>query len=569
MLFAKAKDPTFWKTVREKPEYKDLIDELFYLYEQYCMGDIPALYYSNYIIFYGSGTRKEHELPYFARRTRLNTCAMLCLIYPEKEEYLVKLQDIIWAICDEYCWALPAHVRDTAHNDNAFLDLFASETGFALSEIQYLLGDRLDALVNARIRTELDRRVIQSFLNRSFPFETMDNNWSAVCAGSVAITFFYQRPDLFPAIKPRIDAAMEHFLSSYKADGVCREGLGYWVYGFGFFTYYADLLREFTHGEADYFAQERIRSIATFQQKVFLQDDVTASFADGSITGAHTLGLSHYLKREYPNDVVVPPAKYRSTRVGGGGDDAARWCHVIRSFVYLDPAYLTDACENRAEYYLADSAWYIKKTPHYALAAKAGDNDEPHNHNDVGSFLFVAGGEQALCDLGAGEYTRQYFRPETRYTIFCNNSLSHNVPIINDMPQAAGAEHKGAMSVKDGVVTIDFAGAYDVPELTKLTRVLTPQEDKVLLCDTFEAASPLKKIVERFVSKREPAVADGCISVGEAYLKYDPACVVVSITTETANAHNIHLGCQAETIYCINLLLKEGQTSFAVEIGKK
>ena len=54
-------------------------------------------------------------------------------------------------------------MRDTEHNDNTFLDLFASETGFALSEIDYLLGERFDPLVRARIETELNRRVIDSF----------------------------------------------------------------------------------------------------------------------------------------------------------------------------------------------------------------------------------------------------------------------------------------------------------------------------------------------------------------------------------------------------------------------
>lgn len=569
MLFAKAKEPAFWQMVKETPAYRDLIDELFYLYDAYCKDEIPVLRYSNYKIFYGSGSRKEHEVPYFLKRTRLNTCAMLCLIYPERTEYLERLQDVIWSICDEYCWALPAHVRDTAHNDNTFLDLFASETGFALSEIDYLLGERFDPLVRARIETELNRRVIDSFLNRHFDFETMRSNWAAVCAGSVGITFMYRRPELFESIKPRIDAAMECFLSSYKADGVCREGLGYWIYGFGFFTYYADLLRQFSDGKYDYFSQERIRTIAAFQQKMFLQNDITVSFADGAITGSHMIGLSHFLKAEYPNDVVVPPAKYRSTRVGGEGDDAARWCHVIRSFTYLNPSYNTEKEPESAQYYMPESAWYIKKTPRYAFAAKAGDNDEPHNHNDIGSFIFVTDGEQSLCDLGAGEYTRQYFRPETRYSIFCNSSLGHNVPIINGAPQKAGAEYSGSMVVIDGVVTIEFAGAYDVDSLTGLQRTLTPMEDKVLLKDCFTSTAPLTEIRERFVSKAEPVVDGDTVSVGGAVIRFDPACCTLSVSTQESRAHNIHKGCGEETVYCIDFVLSPGQTVFTVQICAK
>lgn len=56
------------------------------------------------------------------------------------------------------------------------------------------------------------------------------------------------------------------------------------------------------------------------------------------------------------------------------------------------------------------------------MAAKGGNNGEPHNHNDVGSFFYLVGDEMLLTDLGAGEYTKEYFH-EGRYRILCNNSL--------------------------------------------------------------------------------------------------------------------------------------------------
>lgn len=39
------------------------------------------------------------------------------------------------------------------------IDLFAAETGFALSEIGYLLETRLTELIRSRIHTEVDRRI--------------------------------------------------------------------------------------------------------------------------------------------------------------------------------------------------------------------------------------------------------------------------------------------------------------------------------------------------------------------------------------------------------------------------
>ena len=64
------------------------------------------------------------------------------------------------------------------------------------------------------------------------------------------------------------------------------------------------------------------------------------------------------------------------------------------------------------------------------MAAKGGNNGESHNHNDVGSFLYLAGDEMLLTDLGAGEYTRDYFG-EKRYDILCNHSFGHSVPVID------------------------------------------------------------------------------------------------------------------------------------------
>lgn len=68
----------------------------------------------------------------------------------------------------------------------------------------------------------------------------------------------------------RVLPAMDSFLSGYPADGACTEGYGYWQYGFGFYVYFADLLKTRTGGALDLLAEPKIRQIAMFQQKHFL-----------------------------------------------------------------------------------------------------------------------------------------------------------------------------------------------------------------------------------------------------------------------------------------------------------
>ena len=52
----------------------------------------------------------------------------------------------------------------------------------------------------------------------------------------MAAAFFYIRPDLADTQIPRFQENLEHFFQSFQPDGVCREGMGYWNYGFGFFV---------------------------------------------------------------------------------------------------------------------------------------------------------------------------------------------------------------------------------------------------------------------------------------------------------------------------------------------
>ena len=48
--------------------------------------------------------------------------------------------------------------------------------------------------------------------------------------------------------------------------------------------------------------------------------------------------------------------------------------------------------------YFKNAGWYIKRTSNYEFAAKAGDNKESHNHNDIGVFLLNVGGDKIVTD---------------------------------------------------------------------------------------------------------------------------------------------------------------------------
>ena len=528
-LLGKASEPAFWAEVREREIYRPLREELLDKWEKEAKGPIPALSYSAYRRFHYDGDRDEYEKPYFMRRRAVDVCALLTLIYPEKKEYLIRLMDLIYAICDEYTWCLPAHQTELGVNNNRHIDLFAAETGFCLAEIYTLLGDRLEPLITDRIRVEIDRRIVQSFLDTTFFWERVGTNWAAVCTGSVSCTFMLMRPDLMPRAEERFRSAMNYFLGGFGPDGVCEEGFAYWCYGFGFFTVWADMYRTFTDGAEDWFKLDKVKAVAPFLSRMYLTEGCTVSFSDTGRTGKYSPGILHYLKDEYPDTVVVPDSAYMERM-----DACGRWCTFLRSFTWLKPEYLAPAAEASEEmvYYAPSVNWLIKRGKAYSFAAKGGHNCEPHNHHDVGSFILAKDGRQILTDPGGGVYSRQYFSGP-RYTFAACGSHGHSVPYFGTDEDRAekgffygyqkdGKQFRAADVIFEGnTLTMDIAPAYGEAAVRRVLRRFTLEERGFTLRDEFDVEEGVA-VTERLVSLTPYTVGEGYAVTDGVTLAFDP-----------------------------------------------
>lgn len=106
--------------------------------------------------------------------------------------------------------------------------------------------------------------------------------------------------------------------------------------------------------------------------------------------------------------------------------------------------------------------------------------------------MYLVAGEQLICDLGAGEYTAEYFGPG-RYNILCNSSEGHSVPIVNGGFQQAGANFGASLFESDGVgkTKIEFSGAYQDGAVHKLTREtwVSLEDGSLTVKDGFELPS--------------------------------------------------------------------------------
>lgn len=481
---------------------------------------ILDLSYSDFKYYYETGSRKEYESGYFEHRKQLCAYTLLAAIYPENEKYITGLENIIWAVADEFSWALPAHIPErTGIKDCVeFIDLFAAETAFSLAEAVIIIGDRLDARVRERVEFEVRRRVIEPYLSgKENSWDKVGSNWAAVCAGSVGASFLYlaEKNEIETAL-PRLIDTLKCYLDSFGDDGACTEGINYWIYGFGYFTYFAELLRQYTGGEIDLFSVPKAKSIAEFPHKIRFLNNNTVTFSDCGDKFINRSGLSCFLSKKYGCTAVTDD----SCSLGFNDDSCYRAAHIMRDFAWRTE----EACEDIIRYgtcCFKDAQWYIKKDKMYEFAAKAGNNNESHNHNDIGSFILNVNGRKIITDPGRGEYTAEYFG-ERRYDYFAPSAAAHSVPVINGSMQKDGAEHKGGIIyADDSTLRLRIEKAYDDPDIIQLEREFGFKSRSVSICDKALFKAENGSMTEHFVTALMPEFLDGCIKVGDARIICD------------------------------------------------
>ena len=129
--------------------------------ETLSLSDFPALTEELFSLFEKTGNRLQYENAYFGRRKYLVVFALNALLAKEQciPAEISKLEWVLEQICEETCWALPAHVnREQDAEWKITLDLFACETAQSLLEIAFLLRNDLRSDLLRRIWEESNRR---------------------------------------------------------------------------------------------------------------------------------------------------------------------------------------------------------------------------------------------------------------------------------------------------------------------------------------------------------------------------------------------------------------------------
>lgn len=119
------------------------IDEINSSCNKFRGESISSLKFSKFRLFDETGNRALYQEDYFKRRRRMSMFLLRVWLFKEAED-IKELEDILWAVCDEYSWVVPAHLRGILTDENMVpnkVDLFAAETAQTISEALSLCGE--------------------------------------------------------------------------------------------------------------------------------------------------------------------------------------------------------------------------------------------------------------------------------------------------------------------------------------------------------------------------------------------------------------------------------------------
>ena len=490
--------------------------------------------------FKDNGNRVNYEGLCFAKRRQLAALVM-AEVAEGKGRFLDDIINGLGNMCEETWWGIPAHYgKKVPVQDDQTVDLFNAETASLVVWTAYILRpqlDRFSPLVAQRIDGEIQRRILTPALRENYWWKKAGMNWNPwICSNWLSCVLLCEndRQRQLDAVS-QILKAMDAFVDSYKADGGCDEGPGYWDRAAASLYECMALLHQATNGRIDGRQNAKIQAMASYAYKTYIANGYVLSFAD-----------SHDNRYMQQLNIVYPFARYLDDTVMRRfakfiGDDkdylhqAARlydksgnFPTLCRELFFLRT--IGDFQREQAAEPLQPDVWLkdlqIWSCRHKGLyvAMKGGTNGESHNHNDVGQLLVYADGEPLLIDPGVGEYTSKTFSNQ-RYSIWTMQSGYHSLPQINGYDQRDGKEYAArVVSQRQNQLVLDIAGAYpQEAAVSSWQRSVTMKGKAVVVGERYTLTAYKAPTRLMLMTTVEPQlVQPGTIALGQHVVSYDP-----------------------------------------------
>ncbi len=444
-MFPSVEDRAAWVAVGERLG-DDWVAELTITAVSETQKELPTLPASLFLDFHRTGTRVNYEREWRKLSRGLGGLVLAECLETEGR-FLDTLLNRAWRLCEASSWELPAHTEDLPHPGVHRIDLGVVHVAQELAFLVHTLGERLHPVLVERIRYEVDRRVFEPYLDEDvrFNWQTGTSNWNAVCCGGVICAALGLEEGLdaerLARIVTRAQNHILHSLHGFGRDGGTSEGILYWGYGFGNFVQASAALERRTGGRLSLLEGEHVRNVSLFPVRTELSPGAYPSFSDAAPYYRLPYWQAYWLAERLRLPALARTAWDQEVR---NCPQPSNLLNTLLSVSLGPPVAPSEVRVTPASTFLRGIEWLVARAQPenrdgFMLGAKAGNNAEHHNHNDVGGYVVHWKGESLLVDPGAPIYTRDFFGPK-RYGFFAAASRGHSVPLVNGLEQRRGRD---------------------------------------------------------------------------------------------------------------------------------
>ena len=535
-----------WERGRSWDIDKSLYDKCIKNGEQYLSWEPEVITASDFMLFFETGDRILFEGKFFKRRS-----ALASMMYAECVEangrFIKKIIDLVWLICEESTWGLPASIPEEngvkpilPDKDIPSLELFACETGNLLAYTLHIMGgafDEISPMIRRRIEDELERRIINPYLKRN-DYTWMNlggstgslwklSNWTPWCHSNCLSTVLIAEKSAEKRRKA-VEKLMEgigNFIYEYPEDGGCDEGCGYWSRAAGSVLDCLELLYAATGGEIDIYHLPKIKNMGEYISDCYAGSGYFVNFADAGARVIPEAALVYRFGEKVSSDALKCLGRtYIDTYLN------VRYYVISQSPMRIIPTLFdygrikadnTKMPSGSHKVYKNTQVCMVRPSDKWFFAAKGGYNNESHNHNDVGSFVLYYDEKPVFIDSGAEAYCAKTFSDQ-RYEIWTMQSDYHNLPKINGVSQKNGEEYKADFfDLKDGEFICQIQGAYPKDACVNLwERRISGNDTSVFLTEHFEFTKEQGYEIV-FMTPIKPENKDSRVILGKLEMLYD------------------------------------------------
>lgn len=454
--------------------------------ETYLNYEWPGIPATKSLLIERTGDCDEYPTISFKKRGVLGTL-LLAEIAENKGRFIDQIINGVWSICEESFWGVPAHLPKTKELSGLidvtkpFVELFSAETSTFLAWVDYFLGDKLDAIspqIRKRIYFETNNRIFQPLMTKHHGFMGPNaegrrpNNWNPwICSNWLnAVLLLEKDPQKRTDAVAKILNVLDQFLNPYPQDGGCDEGPGYWELAAGSLYDNISLLNLASNDAFTYvYKDEKVRNMAKFIYRAQISPLYFVNFADASPKPDMVADIIYRFGKDIQDADMMRFGAYYRTPGDGSSGRSLYFRNFFELFMQKEYQSAEQGFQFLKDTWLPDLQVMIARdhqgtTDGFFVAAKGGNNNESHNHNDIGNYVVYYNGFPLLIDIGSGTYTGKTFG-DKRYEIWYNCSDYHNLPTINGKNQLPGPNFKaGNVSYKTGkdfsALTLDISKAY-------------------------------------------------------------------------------------------------------------